>query len=187
MPGSENRAAMGSMFVGQNNSERKVSMERRKKTFLAAYEEWGTTRAACHAAGVTRRTYTRWHQDDDVFVKELDLVKLAFAESLEELALERVRNPDKGRGSDILLIGLLNANMPSKYRPQFAMSEDSAKELIVEWRKASRDVSRVARPTKDENGAELPTSVEQTLSEILTKRSNAPKETAQGDQGDQEN
>jgi hypothetical protein len=65
------------------------------------------------------------------------------------------------------------------------MSEDSAKELIVEWRKASRDVSKMARPTKDENGAELPTSVEQTLAEILTKRSNAPKETAQGDQGDQ--
>ena len=174
---------VSSLQVGENNSDRKAGMAKRKKVFLAAYEEWGTTRAACKAAGISRRSYTRWHQEDEEFAKEMDLVKLAFAESLEELALERVRNPDKNRGSDILLIGLLNANMPSKYRPQFAMSEDSAKELIVEWRRASRDVAKVARPTKDENGAELPTSVERTLAEILEKRSNAPKEREEQESG----
>jgi hypothetical protein len=158
-------------------------MVKRKKVFLAAYEEWGTTRAACHAAGISRSSYDRWHQEDGEFVRELDRVKLAFAESLEELALERVRNPDKNRGSDILLIGLLNANMPSKYRPQFAMSEDSAKDLIIEWRKAAKDVERVARPTKDGNGAELPTSVEQTLAEILEKRRSAPKEREEQEGG----
>jgi type IV secretory pathway VirD2 relaxase len=94
-----------------------------------------------------------------------------------------MRNPDKNRGSDILLIGLLNANMPSKYRPQFAMSEDSAKDLIIEWRKAAKDVERVARPTKDGNGAELPTSVEQTLAEILEKRRSAPKEREEQEGG----
>ena len=183
MSGSSMKGKPQPLLSGRNNAQRKEGLVKRKEVFLAAYEEWGTTRAACRAAGISRSSYDRWHRLDDKFVKELDLVKLAFAESLEELALERVRNPDKNRGSDILLIGLLNANMPSKYRPQFAMSEDSAKELIVEWRKASRDVSRVARPTKDENGAELPTSVEQTLSEILTKRSNAPKEREEQEGG----
>ena len=171
------------LIAGQNNAQRKVALVKRKGVFLAAYEEWGTTRAACRAAGISRSSYERWHQEDGEFVKELDRVKLAFAESLEELALERIRNPDKNRGSDILLIGLLNANMPSKYRPQFAMSEDSAKELIIEWRKASRDVGRVAKPTKDENGAELPTSVERTLAEILEKRANAPKERKEQESG----
>lgn len=170
--------------AGRNIAERKDDLVKRKRLFLKAYEQWGTVRAACHAVKISRSSYKRWHAEDGEFVKELDEVKVAFAESLEELALERVRNPDKNRGSDILLIGLLNANMPSKYRPQFAMSEDSAKELITEWRKAAQDVGRAARPTRDEAGAELPTSVEQTLKEILEKRANAPekREEQEGDQ-----
>jgi len=99
-------------------------------------------------------------------------MKQSFAESLEELALDRVRNPDKNRGSDLLLIGLLNANMPQKYRPQFAMTEDTAKDLIVEWRKAAKDIKKDA----EEKPAELTGHVEDTLQEILERRGNAPKE-----------
>jgi hypothetical protein len=178
-------SGVDSLSAGLSNAERTASMVKRKKVFLSAYEEWGTTRAACKAAGITRSAYNRWHSSDDVFAKDLDLVKLAFAESLEEEALTRIRNPDKGRGSDLLLITLMNANMAWKYRPQLAMSEDSAKELIVEWRRAARDVGRSPRPTRDENGAELPTSVEQTLSEILERRGNAVKEGKVEEGGEQ--
>ena len=157
-------AVQRSLSLGRSNADRQRDAAKRKEVFLLAYEEHGTIRGAAKAAGIARDSYKRWHAEDMEFVRRLDEMKQSFAESLEGLALERVRNPDKNRGSDLLLTVLLNANMPSKYRPQTAMSEDSAKELIVEWRKASRDVSRVARPTKDENGAELPTSVEQTLS-----------------------
>ena len=134
-------------------------------------------RKACDIAGVARGTYDRWHSSDMEFVKDLDRTKRSFAESLEELALSRVRNPDKNRGSDILLIGLLNANMPQKYRPQFAMSEDSAKELITEWRKASKEVSK----DRGEEEEKLPVTVEQTLSEILEKRGSASKEKSDDD------
>ena len=160
------------LIAGQNNAQRKVALVKRKGVFLAAYEEWGTTRAACRAAGISRSSYERWHQEDGEFVKELDRVKLAFAESLEELALERIRNPDKNRGSDVLLIGLLNANMPQKYRPQFNMSEDTAKDLITEWRKAAKD----AKDAKPEQQADLPDRVEDTLQEILERRGAAPSE-----------
>jgi hypothetical protein len=161
-----------SLNAGRSNSDRVSDALKRKEIFLAAYEEWGTVRKACDAAGVARGTYDRWHYDDMEFVKDLDRTKRSFAESLEELALSRVRNPDKNRGSDILLIGLLNANMPQKYRPQFAISEDSAKELITEWRKAAKEVG------KDRGGEaeKLAVTVEQTLSEILEKRGTAPKE-----------
>jgi hypothetical protein len=136
-------------------------------------------RKACDIAGVARGTYDRWHSSDMEFVKDLDRTKRSFAESLEELALSRVRNPDKNRGSDILLIGLLNANMPQKYRPQFAMSEDSAKELITEWRKAAKEVGKVRGEGADEEN--LPVAVEQTLSEILEKRGSASKEKSDDD------
>ena len=169
-----------SLNAGRSNSDRMKDAAKRRDIFLAAYEEWGTIRKACEIAGVARGTYDRWHTEDIGFVKELDRMKQSFAESLEELALDRVKNPDKNRGSDVLLIGLLNANMPQKYRPQFAMSEDSAKELIIEWRKAAKEVGK----GRGEEPERVPVTVEQTLSEILERRSDA-SEKGKEPEGDQ--
>ena len=161
------------MTIG-NNQERKAEADKRKTHFLEVFEEWGTIRRACDVVNIPRGTYNRWHSEDPDFSKSVDLARQAFAESLEEIALDRVRNPDKGKGSDILLLGLLNANMPQKFRPQIGMNEDSAKELIVEWRKAAKEVKK-ENPT-EEGTTGLPADVEKTLAEILEKRSKAPKE-----------
>ena len=159
----------------RSNDQRKDDMAKRKKKFLDSFEACGTIRGACNIVGVARPTYHRWVVEDADFAKEFDQRRVAFAESLEELALDRVRNPDKNRGSDLLLIGLLNANMPAKYRPQVAMSEDSAKDLIIEWRKASREVVKAASSEKP--GEDLAPNISDTLTEILARRGNAPKET----------
>ena len=156
------------------NQKRKEQADKRKAHFLEVFEEWGTIRRACDVVGIPRGTYNRWHSEDPDFSKSVDLARRSFAESLEEIALERVRNPDKGKGADILLLGLLNANMPQKFRPQIGMNEDSAKELIVEWRKAAKEVKK-ENPT-EEGTTGLPADVEKTLAEILEKRSKAPKE-----------
>ena len=157
------------LVSGRNNAQRSLDAAKRKEVFLAAYEEWGTIKKACELTGITRDGYKNWQSGDPEFVRRLDSMRQSFAESLEGLALERVRNPDKNRGSDVLLIGLLNANMPQKYRPQFAMSEDSAKELITEWRKAAKEVGK----NRGEEPERLPVTVEQPLSEILERRSDA--------------
>ena len=112
--------------------------ESRKRVLIATLEEYGTVRKACAVSGISRKTYDHWQKNDPEFSQSMDLARRSFAESLEELALDRVRNPEKGKGSDVLLLGLLNANMPHKFRPQLAMNEDSAKELIVEWRRLPR-------------------------------------------------
>ena len=148
------------------------SMLARRRRFLRVFEECGTVSAACRATGIARSSVKAWAADDPEFAEELHTARVAFAEMLEGIALERVRNPDKNRGSDVLLLGLLNANLPSKYRPQFAMSEDSAKDLIVEWRKAARDRVREEKVKEPE---ELPVSVERTLTELLEKRTAAPE------------
>jgi hypothetical protein len=157
---------------GRNNVQRSDDAKKRKEKFLNAYEEHGTIRAACSLTGIMRATYTSWLVRDGVFAKEMDSRRQAFGEKLEAIALERVQNPGQGKGGDILLLGLLNANLPSKYRPQFAMSEDTAKDLIIEWRKAAKDIKKEAV----EKPAELPGNVEDTLQEILERRGNAPKE-----------
>ena len=146
----------------------------RKSLVAEDLEEWGTVRMACKTAEVPHSTYRQWLMDDPEFSVSIDLARHAFAESLEELALERVRNPEKGKGSDVLLLGLLNANMPHKFRPQLALNEDSAKELITEWRKAAKEIKK-DKPAQEEE-AVLNKDVEKTLAEILEKQGTAPKE-----------
>ena len=151
-----------------------LDREARKRVLIATLEEYGTIRKACEVSGVPRKTYDVWNRDDPEFSVSADLARRSFAESLEELALERVKNPEKGKGSDVLLLGLLNANMPHKFRPQLALNEDSAKELITEWRKAAKEVKK-EKPAQDE-AAVLNDDVEKTLAGILQKRGTAPKE-----------
>ena len=152
-----------------------LDREARKRVLIATLEEYGTIRKACEVSGVPRKTYDVWNRDDPEFSVSMDLARRSFAESLEELALERVKNPEKGKGSDVLLLGLLNANMPHKFRPQLALNEDSAKELITEWRKAAKEVKK-DKPAQDE-AAVLNEDVEKTLAEILQKKGTASKKT----------
>ena len=151
---------------------RTENRESRKRILIATLEEYGTVRKACEVTGISRKTYDLWQKSDPEFSQSMDLARRSFAESLEEIALDRVRNPEKGKGSDVLLLGLLNANMPHKFRPQLALNEDSAKELITEWRKAAKEVKR-DKPAQDE--AVLNDDVEKTLAEILAKRGASPK------------
>ena len=153
---------------------KKPDTEKRKLVLLAALEEWGTVRKACEVSAVGRSTFHYWETDDPEFSVSVGLARRGFAESLEDIALDRVKNPEKGKGSDVLLLGLLNANMPHKFRPQLALNEDSAKELIVEWRKAAKEIKK-DKPAQEE--AVLNEDVEKTLAEILEKRGSASKKT----------
>ena len=164
---------------GRNAPSRKAtagheSMVARRRRFLRVFEECGTVSAACRATGIARSSVKLWVIDDPEFAEELHSARVAFAEMLEGIALDRVRNPDKNRGSDVLLLGLLNANLPSKYRPQFAMSEDSAKDLILEWRKAVKEVKQ----DESKNApASLPEPLQAEVFEILMKKKeDAPQE-----------
>jgi hypothetical protein len=161
----------------RSNAERSADVVKRKALYLKAYGEFGNVRGATEAIGISRQTYRRWVREDPDFMRDVEDAKQEFGEYLEGIALERVKNPDKGKGSDVLLIFLLNGTMPWKYRPQIAMSEDSAKELILEWRKAAQDVKAeaVSEP--------LPAGVEQTLTELLDKRGSAPVKDEEEENG----
>ena len=159
---------------GKSNTERKREGVKRKANFITAYVEWGTVLKACELTGISRQTYQNWHSNDYAFANEMVHAKRSFGEALEGIALDRVKNPDKGKGSDILLLGMLNANMSEKYRPNLALNEDSAREVISELRKISRE--KRSDGTVKEGGSGLSAPMEKTLAEILEKRGAAPKD-----------
>tara|TARA_R100000789_G_C2882177_1_gene114854 strand:- start:22 stop:387 length:366 start_codon:yes stop_codon:yes gene_type:complete len=72
------------------------------------------------------------------FFERLEDADILFCENLEQLALERVRSQD-AKANPVLLITLLNANLPAKYRPTVVMSDDTAKDVLSELRKLSKD------------------------------------------------
>ena len=135
-----------------------------KAKLIKAVEEFGGNMKAIRAAEISQRTYNRWLKDDPEFKENLEKAKVAFGESMLEIAIDRIKNPDKGKGGDILLISLLNAYMSHVFRPTTIVGEDTAKELITEWRKAARADVR----NKAENP--LPEKIEDTLDDILNKK-----------------
>jgi hypothetical protein len=159
----------GLMNAGRSNRERREDAVKRKALFIAAYEEWGTVRKSCELAGIVRKTFRSWTYGDFEFANDMAEAKKAFGEALEEIALDRVKNPDKGKGSDLLLLGMLNANMSEKYRPTMALNEDSAREVISELRKISRE-KRSSGPVQKE---ELSDPYKKQLVDLLEKKSNA--------------
>jgi hypothetical protein len=161
------------------NRERKIDGADRKRIFFAAYEEYGTVAKACEVAGIARSTQRVWMTDPD-FVDVFEQSRRAFAEYLEQIALDRVKDPHGNRGSDVLLIGLLNANWPQKYRQTSALDQDYAREVLSEMKRVFKQ-EKVTQPPQE---TELSVPMERTLAQILEKRRHTPEE-GKKEEGDQ--
>ncbi len=135
-----------------------------KMKLIQAVEEFGGAMKAVKAAGIHAATYYRWMKEDPAFREEMEAAQKIFGEGMLEIAIDRVKNPDKGKGSDVLLLGLLNAYMPDKFRPAAVVANDTAKELITEWRKAAREQAKEKRENI------LTDNIEDTLDDILNKK-----------------
>lgn len=108
---------------------------RSQNRFLEALEQLGTIRDACEHSGVNRLTVKGWVRDDSQGFSERYIeAEEIFADSLERMAYDRVAQQSP-RDNPVLLIALLNAHKPAKYRPGTAVSESAAREVMAEWRK----------------------------------------------------
>ena len=113
---------------------------RRQDKFLKCYSETRSRSVSASFAGVSLSTISLWLRNDYLeFNERLDDADLKFCEGLEQLALERVRLQD-AKSNPVLLITLLNANLPNKYRPTVVMSDDTAKGVMSELRKLAKDM-----------------------------------------------
>jgi hypothetical protein len=102
---------------------------RKKRAFLASFERWANISAACRVAGVDRMTYRYWMEHDEAFALAVGIAAETATELLEEeaqrRAVEGAERPVFFQGarvgsivecSDILLMFLLKARAPHKYR-----------------------------------------------------------------------
>ena len=113
---------------------------RRQDKFLKCYSETRSRSVSASFAGVSLSTISLWLRNDYLeFIERLEDADLRFCEGLEQLALERVRLQD-AKSNPVLLITLLNANLPNKYRPTVVMSDDTAKGVMSELRKLAKDL-----------------------------------------------
>ena len=108
----------------------------RQEAFLLAYSECGSIRKAAPAAGIDRTTVWWWQGRDTLgFHDRFRAAHHQFREMLQDLAIERVQQPGL---SPLLLITLLNAHWLGKYRPNVQPTDDTARQVLSELRKAAR-------------------------------------------------
>jgi hypothetical protein len=84
--------------------------EVRQLRALRAYIRAGKVKTAIEAAGVTYGTWYRWVNEEPEFKRALEFAKTIAADELEEIAFE------KAKDSDTILLALLKAHRPEKYR-----------------------------------------------------------------------
>ncbi len=114
----------------------------RQSAFLAAYGEVGSVRAACEASKVGRSTVNDWiRYDAENFRAKFSVAKEIFRESLQDLAVDRVKH-QKPNDNPVLLITLLNAHWSELYRRDGAAASNDVREMMAEWKRFVKDNNR---------------------------------------------
>jgi hypothetical protein len=110
-----------------------------KAQFLKKYKETKTVSTAIDGINLGRSTLYEWFKEDSEFKQEFDNEKLAVGEGLESKAFQlidkMVEKDDYGR--PVLLITLLNAHLPERYKQTESTGDDS-RQLIAEFRKMAK-------------------------------------------------
>ena len=125
-----------------------------QERFLAAFPDpklgVGTVLHTCRATDVGRATVYEWRTGDVFgFAARFDDARQDWRESLERIAMDRITDPQGNRGSDVLLMAMLNAAWPGKYKQQEVV-DTTARDLIREVKAAA---SRRARSVEDKPDA----------------------------------
>jgi hypothetical protein len=85
-----------------------------KESFLSALSKMANVSLACEESGVSRQTAYRWRAENEEFSKNWNQALDDGIDMLEGIALKRARE-----SSDTLMIFLLKAHKPQKYRERF--------------------------------------------------------------------
>ena len=149
--------------MGAARDTRDADRVKAKDNFIKGLLEYGTVRNGCKVAKISRPTYHLWMNNDHEFAERVADARQEFGEKLEEVIVGIVLDPEAVRKSPVLAITLLNANLPNKYRPAAIMQEETARDLLKEWRRAAQNAPR-------EVSDDLPQPVEQQIEEILSQK-----------------
>ena len=126
----------------------------KQDSFLAAFSVSGTLKASAEAIDTPRSTIQAWIRRDvhgfkDKFKEATEL----FREYLQNIAVERVKL-QKPNDNPVLLITLLNAHWPEKYRRDSHYADNAAKEVMADWKRFMKENKKAARAARFESGEE---------------------------------
>jgi len=143
----------------------------RQKRFLRAYAAHGTIKAACDASKISRYAFAMWrHHDAEGFKDRFRQSEEEFREMIHDIGLDRIKI-QKPNDNPVLLIAYLNAHWPEKFRRDPYYANNSAKEVMVEWKKWVKEQGK--KPSgEDTADKEQDTAKKRAVAEIeeLLKR-----------------
>ena len=103
-------------FVNSLTLREKLRLEQ-QDAVLAAYAAGDSVTLGCAKAGVTPWVHNWWERNDHLgYRARYQQAHRERQDYFEQLAVDRVRNPEGNRGGDTLVIALNNANNPDKWR-----------------------------------------------------------------------
>ena len=125
--------------MAQGSEFTEEEMEELKKEFLKEYSNSKTISTAVSGLAVSRRTVHTWLQEDFDFKEKFDEARLAVGESLESNAFRLIDQMmvENDYKRPLLLITMLNAHLPERYKQSDTTGEDS-RQLISEFRKMAK-------------------------------------------------
>lgn len=131
--------------TSKTNALRAITTAEHQKRFLDSYATCGNVSTAAKEAGIDRNTPYSWlDSEDDTFKIAYRRAKVAYVDMLKQMVNERLKHPLKGTGSDILLIGALNAYAPEEWK-RGERRDDPAVETILEVRKRFKELRSQAK------------------------------------------
>ena len=103
---------------------------------IEAYCGLGTLAKAAEAAGLTPDAVYYWQTNDTHgFNARLAAVGIpGYRDYLENMVHERLSEPQGNRGSDVLLMGALNANHPDKWSRNVTVTHEVGREVMATLR-----------------------------------------------------
>ena len=142
--------------------------------FLTAYAGIGSLRSVCESLGLNRKTVLSWNHSDTYGFKERYVqAKEEFREYLQDLAIRRVRD-QKPNDNPVLLITLLNAHWPEKYRRDSNAASGEVKEMMGEWKKWVKENGKKSIKSKEvSEGEEARRNAVDEVEKILASRQNS--------------
>lgn len=103
---------------------------------IEAYRSRGTLSKATEAVGLTPDAAYSWQKSDTHgFNQRMEYGRQGYRDFLENLVHERLKDPTGNRGSDVLLMGALNANHPDKWSRNIQVTHEVGREVMATLQK----------------------------------------------------
>ena len=123
----------------RTKATRKAQQLENQGTFLRLFGQLGTIQAAAEGTGLDRQAHYDWISGDaQGYRARWEDARQRWRETLEQKAMDRINDPQGNRGSDVLLLAMLNAAWPEKYRQNVVVVDDTAKDLLARLRGIGR-------------------------------------------------